>query len=100
MNAVVDLDDLHVLDLDTMAWLPFSFPFPRCRGGTNAVVQTPKGWLLSGGMVQNNHYIYSINNELLMLSCVFLFFLAFGDCSAYTALYQRPRVHQAQHQWM
>jgi hypothetical protein len=22
----------------------------RCRGGTNAVVATPKGWLLSGGM--------------------------------------------------
>ena len=47
-SLVVDFHDFKVLDLDTMVWLPVSCSYPRCRGGIHAVVETQRGWLLSG----------------------------------------------------
>ena len=50
-SLVVDFHDFKVLDLDTMVWLPVSCSYPRCRGGIHAVVETHRGWLLSGEML-------------------------------------------------
>jgi hypothetical protein len=48
-SLVVDFHDFKVLDLDTLVWLPVSCSYPRCRGGIHAIVETKRGWLLSGG---------------------------------------------------
>jgi hypothetical protein len=47
-SLVVDFHDFKILDLDTMVWLPVFCSYPRCRGGIHAIVETKKGWLLSG----------------------------------------------------
>lgn len=49
-SLVVDFHDFKVLDLDTLVWLPVSCSYPRCRGGIHAIVETKRGWLLSGGL--------------------------------------------------
>ena len=47
-SLVVDFHDFKILDLDTMVWLPVFCSYPRCRGGIHAIVETARGWLLSG----------------------------------------------------
>ena len=47
-SLVVDFHDFKILDLDTMVWLPVACSYPKCRGGIHAVVETSRGWLLSG----------------------------------------------------
>lgn len=49
-NVVMDLHDFKVFDLDTCAWLPITYTYPRFRGGVNAIVDCSRGLLMSGGM--------------------------------------------------
>ena len=62
-SIVVDFHDFKILDLDTLVWLPVVCSYPKCRGGIHAVVETSRGWLLSGARMR-----------YLMLFCIFINF--------------------------
>ena len=63
-SIVVDFHDFKILDLDTLVWLPVVCSYPKCRGGIHAVVETSRGWLLSGARMR-----------YLMLFCAFINFI-------------------------
>ncbi len=56
-NVVVDDDTLHVLDLDTMTWIPVNGRYPECRGGVLGVVycKEQQCWILSGEITHFMH---------------------------------------------
>ena len=66
-SIVVDFHDFKILDLDTLVWLPVVCSYPKCRGGIHAVVETSRGWLLSGARMR-----------YLMLICFFINFIING----------------------
>ena len=65
-SLVVDFHDFKILDLDTMVWLPVFCSYPRCRGGIHAIVETARGWLLSGGReTYSTRANYSLTKSLV-----------------------------------
>ena len=58
---MVDYHDFKILDLDTLVWLPVVCSYPRCRGGIHALVETSRGWLLSGEVVCSGYLTVKAN---------------------------------------